>query len=261
VTALLEYIVWWHTRDLLNSTPINMSGRRGVYHLVTDYDSDEDSDDGLDDLLNSWSSRRRRKRICVCIISSIVVIVILLALGAAGYFAYDHFHHKNKSSNSTDNCILPGVCNSKILDYIDSSVDPCDDFYKYSCGNWLSNPANALAGRHTWGRSYELAADNYNHLNQYLSHINDGDPNAIKKSKYIYLACKNNTFIQNNFAKHVQDFTRKANGWDAIGIHPDNGWDINDDLVIDHYLGSTAFFTFRISPDDLDSTKAVIKVS
>ena len=233
-----------------------MSKHRGMYHLVADHDSDEDEDDDLDFLVFGAGRRRRRKRICVCIVC-VVILAVLLALGtAAGYFAYDHFHN-NKRGNS---CSSP-VCNSKILDYIDSNVDPCDDFYKYSCGKWLSAKANVLDGRDAWGRSYKLATDNYRYLDKYLSErISQNDPDAIRKSKYIYSACKNTTFIQNNFAKHVKDFIRKANGWDAIGIYPDDGWDINDDLVNDHYLGSSAFFTFGISPDDLDSTKAVIKV-
>ena len=228
-----------------------MSGQRGMYHLVANHDSDDGSDGDSDELALLGAGRRRRKRICMCIVC-IVVLVVLLALGAAGYFAYDHFH-KSKS------CTVPGVCNSKILDYIDSSIDPCDDFYKYSCGKWLS--ANSLGDRDAWGRSYKLATDNYQHLDKYLSkRISENDPDAIRKSKYIYSACKNVTFIQNNFVKHVKDFIRKANGWDAIGIYPDDGWDINDDLVNDHYLGSSAFFSFGITPDDLDSTKAVIKV-
>ena len=49
-------------------------------------------------------------------------------------------------------------------------------------------------------------------------------------------------------------------GWDETNVTENSTWQINSSLVVEHYYGSSAFFSFDIEPDDKNSTKAVIKV-
>ena len=38
---------------------------------------------------------------------------------------------------------------------MDLTADPCDDFFRFSCGGWMDN--NAIPeGKNKWGRFYEL---------------------------------------------------------------------------------------------------------
>ena len=158
---------------------------------------------------------------------------------------------KNKSDSSTTS----GLENSKVLDYIDTSYDPCEDFYNYSCGRWHSTLPYA-------GTFEELELDNYNKLAGYLSQgVKNDDPDAIKKAKYIYSACTDTDYIKENLADQLDSFMKKAGGWENGGFYPYNLWSINNSLYQDHYLGSSAFFSFGISPDDLDSSKQVIRVT
>ena len=226
-----------------------MSQHRNL--LSTAADSPEDDSDYTVQRAQDKLDRKIFKRkllICICVFSFIVVIAAAITVGIL-YFATDLF--KNKSDSTTS-----GLENSKVLDYIDTSYDPCEDFYNYSCGRWHSTRPYA-----EWGTFEELALDNYNKLAGYLSQdVKNDDPDAIKKAKYIYSACTDTYYIKENLANQLDTFMNKAGGWENGDFYPYDLWSINNNLYQDHYLGSSAFFSFGISPDDLDSSKQVIRV-
>ena len=220
--------------------------------LSTANDSPEDDSDYTVQTAQDKLERkifRRKLLICICVFSVIVVLAAAIAVGVL-YFATDLFKNKSDSTDS-------GLENSKVLAYIDTSYDPCEDFYNYSCGRWHSNRLYT-----EWGTFEELAIDNYNKLAGYLSqYVNNDDPSAIKKAKYFYLACTDTDYIQDNLEDQLDSFMEKAGGWEKGDFYPSDSWSIDDDLYKDHYLGSSAFFTFGVEPDDLDSTKQVIRVT
>ena len=48
---------------------------------------------------------------------------------------------------------------SKILEAMDLSVDPCEDFYSYSCNGWVKN--NPIPdGKSIWGTFIKLGQNN-----------------------------------------------------------------------------------------------------
>ena len=200
--------------------------------------------------LNSGKKLLTRSRILIIvafILSVTVVLTVILAVSISS------------NEDEGNDCTIQGACNSKVLAYIDTRFDPCEDFFNYSCGKWLS--ANPLGDRNQVKVFTELAFDNWNHLIGYLSRsISSSDPEAIKKSKYFFSACTDTAYIEQNIQDHLIRFLTAAGGWHDVGIFPADEWDF-DNLTNDHYVGSPAYFAFGISSDDLNSSKPMIKVS
>ena len=198
---------------------------------------------------NQNSSTLTKVLIAFIVLSVIGTIIVAVVMMIVAPQASIHGQNHDINTNSKSKCITQDICN------IDDRFDPCDNFFDYSCGE-----QDTENGLDLWGM---LTTENFKHLSKYLNRPiwSYGDPEAIKKSKYIYSACMDVEYIQNNHVKHLQHFIRNAGGWADIGIFPDDGWNINSDLANNHYVGSSAFFTSTVEPDGLNSSKPVIKVT
>ena len=95
--------------------------------------------------------------------------------------------------------------NPEIVD-ADKSIDPCVDFYRYSCANWMKN--NPIPGDHSsWGSFNEVYEHNLAVLHNILEKAAANDPQrspVMQKIGDFYAACMDETRVNEASYKPLQ---------------------------------------------------------
>ena len=103
-----------------------------------------------------------------------------------------------KSPATTAGKVKPAELRGLDVKLMDRSIDPCVDFYQYSCGGWeKQNPIPP--DRAAWGRDSELSDKNLEILRAILERATSNDPNrgAIdQKTGDMYASCMDEPKIE-----------------------------------------------------------------
>ena len=134
------------------------------------------------------------------------------------------------------------------LDAMDRTVNPCQDFYKFACGNWMKeNPIPAQYA--VWGRFQELANHNQEVLRQILEDsAKHQDRSPIdQKIGAFYGSCMDEAAAEKKGDKpllpEIDRIREMKNKSDLAAV-----------VAGLHHQGVTVLFTFDSSPDPDKST-------
>jgi len=154
-------------------------------------------------------------------------------------------------SSSSSSSEAPKEIPSFDLSAIDKTVDPCVDFYQYSCGNWMKN--NPIpADKSSWGRFNELAERNRYVLRGILEQAEaPGEHSAIEqKVGDYYAACMDETAIEK---RGTEPLTATMNQIAAVK----GNQEVIQQVGVMQRNGITTLFTFGQMPDMHDSRQTI----
>ncbi|XP_015840924.1 neprilysin-2 isoform X1 [Tribolium castaneum] len=162
--------------------------------------------------LRTWwknRSRSEKKIVIVSIVSGTALSLFLLI-----YLFYSDGPKECTSS------VCAKTSMELLVKYIDIKADPCEDFYRFSCGNFLEN--TKLDDRDSRSVTSLLEEDIQTEIKNMLDEpIQTEYPSAFNLAKKFYRACMNESAIEAEGLKRMKQIFKQIGGWPTLN---GNNW-------------------------------------
>ncbi|XP_037917529.1 endothelin-converting enzyme homolog isoform X2 [Hermetia illucens] len=137
------------------------------------------------------------------VVFAILIVIILILLITIIILSF----RTRKSTNKCESkeCIRAA---SALLQSMDMSVDPCDDFYQFTCGNWPEeHPRPDSLTSYDWFSERQQRISR--HVRKFLQqNITDQDPVTIRKVKTLYRACMDSEALEKLGLQPILDYLK-----------------------------------------------------
>ncbi|KAK7881144.1 hypothetical protein WMY93_029553 [Mugilogobius chulae] len=193
---------------------------------------------------------------CVCVCAALLLALILVS---------------SQKSTQEEFCLTPECIEAagSILSKIDRSVDPCEDFYSYSCGGWLKeNPIpedSSSYGIYPWLRQHVDIK-----LKELLEASSNADElEAVKKAKMLYRSCLNESVLEElDAGPMLQTLRQPEFRWPVVGEAlggqyewSQSQWSLLNTLAqMRNQHSKSVLIRLYVSPDDKNSLHYIIKL-
>ncbi|KFQ71460.1 Endothelin-converting enzyme 2, partial [Phaethon lepturus] len=184
-----------------------------------------------------------------------VSLVLLLGIAVAA-LAIQYRRDPSHSTCLTDACVRVA---SKILEALDAEMDPCQDFYQYSCGGWIKR--NPLPnGRSKWSTFNSIWDQNQAIMKHLLENATfNSSSEAERKTQRYYLSCLKEQRIEELGSQPLVELIDKIGGWNITGSWNQTSFMEVLKMVSGTYR-ATPFFTVYVGADSKSSNSNVIQV-
>lgn len=201
---------------------------------------------------------KRSNKTSIVLVAVMVVVIVAIAISVSLGVVLTRSSSSNPVTCNTD------VCTSlakRVLGSIDTSIDPCQDFYNFSCGGWIKT-ATLPPGKGRYGVFDEVNDKNQAALKALLEGNQDSDVNVTNKLRGLYQECLNTGAINALGAAPLLSVIEATGGSSLLNGFSDDSFDINSDTFFNQQLyGSGAFFNLYVSVDDTNSSRYILMLS
>ncbi|KAM9007205.1 neprilysin isoform 1-T2 [Ara ararauna] len=189
----------------------------------------------------------------------LAVVGILLAIVAITmtvlYATYDDGVCK------TSDCIKSAA---RILENMDTTAEPCNDFYQYACGGWLKR--NVIPETSSRYSNFDILRDELEVvLKDVLDTPSTNDITAVQKAKTLYRSCINETIIDSRGGAPLISLLPDVSDWPVATTNWESSygtaWTAETAIAqLNSRYGKKVLINFFIGTDDKNSTAHIIHI-
>ncbi|XP_030633645.1 membrane metallo-endopeptidase-like 1 isoform X2 [Chanos chanos] len=171
--------------------------------------------------------------------------------------------HRTSTNNvcTTPECVTAAA---RLLQNMDTSVEPCQNFYQYACGGWLER--HVIPETSSFHSVFNILRDELEIvLKGVLETDNKQDREAFKKAKTLYRSCMNESIIEQRDSQpllklidSIGDWPVASEDWNSTA---EEAWSLEDTLAVltAHYHKKVLLDMF-VWTDDQDSSRHIIYI-
>nr|XP_037840648.1 membrane metallo-endopeptidase-like 1 [Chlorocebus sabaeus] len=111
-------------------------------------------------------------------------------------------------------CTTPGcvMAAARILQNMDPTTEPCDDFYQFACGGWLRR--HVIPETNSRYSIFDVLRDELEViLKAVLENSTAKDRPAVEKARTLYRSCMNQSVIEKRGSQPLLDILEVVGGW------------------------------------------------
>ncbi|KAF5307511.1 hypothetical protein FQR65_LT06866 [Abscondita terminalis] len=155
--------------------------------------------------LRCWNIRSKLEKILIISTAIACIIIIILAILLSNKPA-----HEVSPSCDTTVCLNEAA---KVAQYIDSKIDPCENFYQFACGNFLKRSHGDESYRFT-NQLEDIGKREA--LEIYMELPNKNDHFMVKMAKKLFESCINENALVNENLRSIKESIADAGGWPVL---------------------------------------------
>ncbi|ELR61334.1 Membrane metallo-endopeptidase-like 1 [Bos mutus] len=170
------------------------------------------------------------------------------------------------SKDNVETCTTPGcvMAAARILQNMDPSMEPCNDFYQYACGGWLRR--HVIPETNSRYSVFDILRDELEIiLKAVLENSTTKDRPAVQKAKMLYRSCMNESEIEKRDSQPLLNILEVVGGWPVAmdkwnkSVGPQ--WELEQQLaVMNAQFNRRVLIDLFIWNDDQNSSRHIIYI-
>ncbi|XP_057328735.1 neprilysin-4-like [Microplitis mediator] len=196
----------------------------------------------------TWDEKKTRKETRLVIVVGLLAVAVIALVATLTLQMAVFRKEEYKEMCQSDECIKTAA---RIIESINKTIDPCDDFYKFACGGWISR--NPIPQSQTsWDQLSLLREDLLENLRVLLEEPDqDSDLRPIKLARSLYKTCMDTAKVESLGLTPIYKVLKKL-GLPKEPIFDDELIDLDLSTIAgsaQRHLGLNIFLNFYISED------------